>query len=71
MCVHPGVFSPGEDLSNRNPENGGLPMAEIANDVSDTQDRHGWDRHEVARTRFGDFAFENGYPTVDAAGALL
>jgi hypothetical protein len=34
-------------------------------------DRHGWIGTEVVRTRFGDFAFENGYPTRAAAGALL
>jgi hypothetical protein len=34
-------------------------------------DRHGWIGTEVVRTRFGDFAFENGYPTRAAAAALL
>jgi hypothetical protein len=34
-------------------------------------DRHGWIGTEVVETRFGDFAFENGYPTRDAADALL
>jgi hypothetical protein len=26
-------------------------------------DRHGWIGTEVVKTRFGQFAFENGYPT--------
>ncbi|HEY1237313.1 MAG TPA: DUF1254 domain-containing protein [Solirubrobacterales bacterium] len=34
-------------------------------------DRHGWLGTEVLKTRFGDFAFENGYPTREAADALL
>src|SRR5262245_5299101 len=34
-------------------------------------DRHGWIGTEVVHTRFGDFAFENGYPTREAADALL
>src|SRR5262245_27543831 len=34
-------------------------------------DPHGWIGTEVVRTRFGDFAFENGYPTPDAAAGLL
>src|SRR5215467_2614070 len=34
-------------------------------------DRHGWIGTEVVSTRFGDFAFENGYPTREAADALL
>jgi hypothetical protein len=34
-------------------------------------DRHGWIGTEVVKTRFGDFAFENGYPTREAADALL
>jgi hypothetical protein len=38
--------------------------------TSDT-DRHGWIGTEVVRTRFGDFAFEGGYPTREAADALL
>ena len=33
--------------------------------------RHGRIGTEVVRTRFGDFAFQNGYPTPDAADALL
>ena len=36
-----------------------------------TADRHGWIGTEVVRTRFGDFAFQNGYPILDAADALL
>jgi hypothetical protein len=35
------------------------------------EDRHGWIGTEVIETRFGSFAFENGYPTRDAADALL
>src|SRR5262245_7446319 len=34
-------------------------------------DRRGWIGTETVRTRFGDFAFENGYPTREAADALL
>jgi hypothetical protein len=34
-------------------------------------DRHGWIGTEIVETRFGDFAFENGYPTYEAADALL
>src|SRR5262245_17547136 len=34
-------------------------------------DRHGWIGTEAVRTRFGEFAFENGYPTRAAADALL
>jgi hypothetical protein len=35
------------------------------------EDRHGWIGTEVVETRVGDFAFENGYPTRDAADRLL
>ena len=34
-------------------------------------DRHGWINTEVVKTRFGNFEFKNGYPTRDAAPALL
>lgn len=34
-------------------------------------DRHGWIGTEVVTTRFGDFEFANGYPTREAADALL
>jgi hypothetical protein len=39
--------------------------------VTERADRHGWIGTEVVKTRFGDFAFENGYPTREAADALL
>ncbi|HEY7034413.1 MAG TPA: DUF1254 domain-containing protein [Thermomicrobiales bacterium] len=39
--------------------------------ATNTGDRHGWITTEVVKTRFGDFAFENGYPTREAADALL
>ena len=34
-------------------------------------DRHGWIGTETVKTRFGDFEFKNGYPTPEAAEALL
>ena len=34
-------------------------------------DRHGWINTETVKTRFGDFEFENGYPTRESAAALL
>jgi hypothetical protein len=34
-------------------------------------DRHGWINTETIKTRFGNFDFENGYPTRAAADALL
>ena len=34
-------------------------------------DRHGWIGTETVKTRFGDFEFKNGYPTLAAADALL
>ena len=40
-------------------------------DTTSIADRHGWIGTEVVRTRFGDFEFKNGYPTLDAADALL
>jgi hypothetical protein len=40
-------------------------------DAPSVADRHGWIGTEVVRTRFGDFEFRNGYPTLDAADALL
>jgi hypothetical protein len=36
-----------------------------------SEDRHGWIGTEVVKTRFGEFAFENGYPTREAADDLL
>jgi hypothetical protein len=39
--------------------------------MAETPDRHGWIGTEVVETRFGSFAFENGYPTREAADALL
>lgn len=34
-------------------------------------DLHGWIGTEIVKTRFGEFEFKNGYPTPDAAEALL
>jgi hypothetical protein len=34
-------------------------------------DRHGWIGTETVHTRLGDFEFRNGYPTQEAADALL
>ena len=34
-------------------------------------DTHGWIGTETVKTRFGDFEFKNGYPTPEAAEALL
>ncbi|HKE86355.1 MAG TPA: DUF1254 domain-containing protein [Vicinamibacterales bacterium] len=39
--------------------------------TSSTTDRHGWVNSETVKTRFGNFEFKNGYPTRDAAEALL
>src|SRR5262245_26890691 len=39
--------------------------------MAENADRHGWIGTEVVKTRFGAFAFENGYPTREAADALL
>ena len=36
-----------------------------------TKDRHGWIHTETVKTRFGNFEFKNGYPTREAADALL
>jgi hypothetical protein len=36
-----------------------------------TEDRHGWINTETIKTRFGNFKFKNGYPTVEAAERLL
>jgi hypothetical protein len=36
-----------------------------------TADPHAWIGSETVQTRFGDFEFKNGYPTPDAADALL
>src|SRR5262245_57924215 len=36
-----------------------------------TDERHGWINTETIKTRFGKFKFKNGYPTLDAAEALL
>src|SRR5262245_60297614 len=33
-------------------------------------ERHGWIGTETVHTRFGDFDFENGYPTRETADAL-
>ena len=35
------------------------------------KDSHGWIGTETLKTRFGEFEFKNGYPTADAAEALL
>ncbi len=45
----------------------------VSGDVKqvDAPDRHGWIGTETVETRFGNFEFENGYPTPAAAEALL
>ena len=42
-----------------------------AEQTSPTKDRHGWIHTETVKTRFGNFEFKNGYPTREAADALL
>jgi hypothetical protein len=49
----------------------GMTDAPTTQDGTATADRHGWIGTEVVRTRFGDFEFQNGYPTLDAADTLL
>ena len=41
------------------------------NESTANSDSHGWISTETVRTRFGDFEFKNGYPTPEAADALL
>jgi hypothetical protein len=36
-----------------------------------TADTHGWIGTETVKTKFGDFEFKNGYPTAEAANAML
>ena len=36
-----------------------------------TADAHGWIGTETVKTKFGDFEFKNGYPTAEAANAML
>jgi hypothetical protein len=42
-----------------------------SNPQTHSPDKHGWVSTETVKTRFGDFDFENGYPTPAAADALL
>jgi hypothetical protein len=39
--------------------------------TQDTAEPHGWLCSETLKTRFGDFAFQNGYPAGDTAARLL
>src|SRR5262245_10544314 len=38
---------------------------------TNVQEKHGWLNNETVKTRFGNFEFKNGYPTLEAAAALL
>jgi hypothetical protein len=38
---------------------------------TNVQEKHGWLNNEIVKTRFGNFEFKNGYPTLEAAHALL
>ncbi|HEY7065172.1 MAG TPA: DUF1254 domain-containing protein [Chloroflexota bacterium] len=46
-------------------------MASKATEGQETAEPHGWLCSETLKTRFGDFAFQNGYPAGDTARRLL
>ena len=48
-----------------------MTTSTITESINPTQDRHGWIQTETINTRFGNFEFKNGYPTRQAADALL
>ena len=47
-----------------------VPSSSISQDQK-AADRHGWIGTETVKTRFGNFEFKNGYPTLAAAETLL
>lgn len=48
-----------------------LTVSSFAQEKAFPADDHGWISTETVKTRFGDFEFQNGYPTPAAADALL
>ncbi len=48
-----------------------LTVSSFAQEKTAPADSHGWIGTETVKTPYGDFEFKNGYPTPEAADALL